>query len=147
MVGRPRHNGSVVLTLRVRIWDVEQVFNLPDEMAGCKPAPQPVTLRVTATLRTGGEDMQIGVVVGQGIATVKHPTLVGWRLLLVQPITADGRDDGEPLLAIDKLGAGPESRVLLSNDGAGAREMVGARSSPVRWMVIGICDSHVGRLS
>jgi ethanolamine utilization protein EutN len=91
--------------------------------------------------------MQIGVVIGQGIATVKHPSLVGWRLLLVQPITSDGHDDGEPLLAIDKLGAGPESRVLLSNDGAGAREMVGARNSPVRWMVIGICDEHVGRLS
>ena len=91
--------------------------------------------------------MQIGVVIGQGVATVKHPSLVGWRLLLVQPVTANGRNDGEPLLAIDKLGAGPASRVLLSNDGAGAREMVGARNSPVRWMVIGICDEHVGRLS
>jgi len=30
--------------------------------------------------------------------------------------------------------------VILSNDGAGAREMVGARNSPVRWMVLGLCD-------
>ena len=84
--------------------------------------------------------MQLGLVVGQGVATVKHSSMVGWRLLLVQPLTSDGSEDGEPLLAIDKLGAGPRSRVILSNDGAGARDLVGARNSPVRWMVLGICD-------
>jgi ethanolamine utilization protein EutN len=84
--------------------------------------------------------MQLGRVVGQGVATVKHPSLKGWRLLLVQPLGADGADDGEPLLAIDKLGAGPGHRVILSNDGAGAREMVGIRNSPVRWLVLGVCD-------
>jgi ethanolamine utilization protein EutN len=84
--------------------------------------------------------MQIGLVVGHGVATVKHPSLSGWRMLLVQPLTSEGKEDGEPLLAIDKLGAGTGSRVILSNDGAGAREMVGARNSPVRWMVLGVCD-------
>lgn len=84
--------------------------------------------------------MQIGRVVGQAVATVKHPSLQGWRLLLVQPLTPDSKADGEPLLAIDRLGAGPADRVILSNDGAGAREMVGSKNSPVRWMVLGICD-------
>jgi ethanolamine utilization protein EutN len=71
---------------------------------------------------------------------VKHPSLNGWRLLLVQPRTADGKEDGEPLLAVDNLGAGPGSRVILTNDGASARELVGAKNSPVRWMVLGLCD-------
>jgi ethanolamine utilization protein EutN len=84
--------------------------------------------------------MQIGRVVGQGVATVKHPSLQGWRLLLVQPLTPDGKEDGEPLLAIDQLGAGANHRVILSNDGAGARELVGSKNSPVRWMVLGVCD-------
>jgi ethanolamine utilization protein EutN len=84
--------------------------------------------------------MQIGRVVGQATATVKHASLHGWRLALVQPLTAEGKEDGEPLLAIDNLGAGSASLVILSNDGAGARELVGARNSPVRWMVLGICD-------
>jgi len=65
----------------------------------------------------------------------------GWRLLVVQPLTPAGKEDGEPLLAIDKLGAGSAHRVIISNDGAGARELVGDRKSPVRWMVVGICDS------
>jgi ethanolamine utilization protein EutN len=84
--------------------------------------------------------MQIGRVVGHAVSTVKHPTLHGWRLLVVQPLTAEETPDGEPLLAIDNLGAAPTHRVILSNDGAGARVLVGANNSPVRWMVLGVCD-------
>lgn len=84
--------------------------------------------------------MQIASVVGQAVATVKHPSLRGWRLLVVQPLGTDGKEDGEPLLAIDHLGAGNAHRVIISNDGAGAREVIGDKNSPARWMVLGICD-------
>ena len=43
--------------------------------------------------------MQIGVVVGHAVSTVKHPTLSGWRLLVVQPLGFDDGPDGEPVLA------------------------------------------------
>ncbi len=85
--------------------------------------------------------MQIGRVVGHATATVKHATLKGWRLLLVQLVLANGKEDGEPLLAIDHLGAGTGSRVILTNDGAAVRELVGAKNSPIRWMVLGLCDA------
>jgi ethanolamine utilization protein EutN len=84
--------------------------------------------------------MQLGRVVGRAISTVKHPSLHGWRLLLVQLLTADGKPDGEPLLAIDSLGASTSDLVIVSNDGAGARELVKSKTSPVRWMVLGIED-------
>jgi ethanolamine utilization protein EutN len=84
--------------------------------------------------------MQLGRVVGHGVSTVKHPSMHGWRLLVVQLLAADGKPDGEPLLAIDKLGSGAGDLVILSNDGAGAREMMGVKNSPVRWMVLGMCD-------
>jgi ethanolamine utilization protein EutN len=84
--------------------------------------------------------MQIGRVVGQAVSIAKHPSLEGWKLLVVQPMTPDGKPDGEPLLAIDSLGAGVSDRVILSNDGAGARQLVGAKDSPVRWMTLGIVD-------
>jgi ethanolamine utilization protein EutN len=85
-------------------------------------------------------EMQIGSVLGQAVCTVKHPTMKGWKLLVVQLLTAAGKEDGEPILAIDSLGAGVGHRVLLTNDGAAARQMVGHKDSPVRWMVLGICD-------
>jgi ethanolamine utilization protein EutN len=84
--------------------------------------------------------MQIGRVVGHGVATVKHPSLNGWRLLVVQPQTSSGEPDGEPMLAVDKLGAANGQDVILSNDGAGARTLVGDKNSPVRWMVLGVRD-------
>ena len=84
--------------------------------------------------------MQIGQVVGHAVSTVKHPSLAGWRLLLVQPLGIDGAPDGEPLLAIDRLGATASSRVVLTSDGAGVRELIGVKNSPVRWMVLGMCD-------
>lgn len=84
--------------------------------------------------------MQLARVVGQAVATVKHPSMQGWRLLVVQPLTADAMEDGEPLLAIDGLGAGAPDLVIISNDGAGARQLVGSKNSPVRWFVMGIPD-------
>ncbi len=84
--------------------------------------------------------MLLGLVEGTAISTIKHRSMAGWKLLLVQPLTADGGPDGDPLLAIDSLGAGHGCTVLISNDGKGAREMVGDTTSPVRWSVIGIVD-------
>ena len=84
--------------------------------------------------------MQLARVVGHGVSTIKHASMQGWKLLLVQPLTPDGKEDGEPLLAIDNLGAGSAHVVMVSNDGAGARELVGVRNSPVRWIVLGVVD-------
>lgn len=84
--------------------------------------------------------MQLARVVGHAVSTVKHPSMHGWKLLVVQCLTEDGKEDGEPLLAIDSLGAGNNARVLVTNDGAGARELVKAKDSPIRWMVMGVCD-------
>lgn len=84
--------------------------------------------------------MQLGRVIGHATSTVKHRTLEGWRLLLVQPLDARGGSDGDPVIAIDELGSGRDDRVLLSSDGRGVRKMIGANDTPVRWAVIGIAD-------
>jgi ethanolamine utilization protein EutN len=84
--------------------------------------------------------MQIGRVVGQAVSTVKHPSMAGWRLLVVQPLTAQGKEDGEPLLAIDNLGARSADLVILCGEGRAARQLVGHKNAPVRWFVMGIRD-------
>ncbi|MFO0925637.1 MAG: EutN/CcmL family microcompartment protein [Gemmataceae bacterium] len=84
--------------------------------------------------------MQVGQVVGHATATVKHETLVGWRLLVVQLLGTDDRPDGEPVLAIDALGAGAGMRVLLTTDAVLIREMTKAKNSPIRWSVMGLVD-------
>lgn len=84
--------------------------------------------------------MQIARVEGKAIATVKHPSFSGARLLVVQPLDIRGADEGEPLLVIDQLGASRGDKVIISSDGAGARKMLNDKRSPVRWMVMGLCD-------
>ena len=84
--------------------------------------------------------MQIAAIVGHATATVKHPSMNGWKLLIAQPLTLDEKEDGEPILVIDTLGAGLGSRVLLSSDGSGIQQLMKNKTSPVRWFVMGICD-------
>jgi ethanolamine utilization protein EutN len=85
--------------------------------------------------------MQIGLVVGTVTATVKHSTLSGWKLLIVQPLLADGRGaDGDPQLMIDNLGAGRGDRVIVDSEGRATRELMKADNAPVRWSVMGIVD-------
>ena len=84
--------------------------------------------------------MQLAKIVGHATATVKHPSMIGWKLLIAQPLTGDGLPDGEPQLVIDTLGAGRDARVLICNDGAGTRTLMNSKNSPVRWFVMGICD-------
>jgi len=84
--------------------------------------------------------MQLATVIGHTTSTARHPSLSGWRTLVVQPLDAAGQPDGAPLIAIDDLGSGRGDRVMLSSDGAAVREMVDSDTTPVRWAVIGIAD-------
>lgn len=51
--------------------------------------------------------MELARVIGRCVATVKHPALVGVRLLVIQPQDAAGRPTAPPLFAADALQAGP----------------------------------------
>jgi ethanolamine utilization protein EutN len=81
--------------------------------------------------------VQLGVVIGTATSTVKHKTFQGERLLVVQLLTSEGGDDGEPVLAFDRLGAGRGETVMLTNDGKILQEMIG-RDTPGRWSVLGL---------
>lgn len=86
--------------------------------------------------------MQLGLVIGRATATIKDPSLVGQKLLLVQPQMSDGRrPDGPPLLIVDRLGAGVGETVMITSDGKAAREVLKASKTPVRWTTAGIRDA------
>ena len=86
--------------------------------------------------------MQLGKVIGTAVATEKHDSLIGKKMLLVAPLMADGVSiDGDPLLVIDGVGAGRGETVVISSDGKGAAELMGRNDSPVRWTTSGIRDA------
>ena len=85
--------------------------------------------------------MLLGRVIGHATATVKHPSLIGLRMPLVQVLDSNRKPEGDVLVAVDRYGAGQGQLVILNSDGRGAREYVGNEKSPARWYVIGIADS------
>ena len=63
-------------------------------------------------------------------------------MIVVQLLMADGRSpEGEPLVALDTIGAGRGDRVIVSSDGRWTRDLVADPTSPIRYSVLGICDS------
>lgn len=86
--------------------------------------------------------MQLGKVVGSAVATCRHVSLAGQKLLVVQPLLADGRSpDGDPQLAVDCVGAGVGQVVMITSDGRYLRERVRDENTPLRWSIIGIRDA------
>ncbi len=85
--------------------------------------------------------MQIGEVVGSVVATQKNKKLEGAKLLLVQPVTLEGKPRGTAVLAIDSVGAGIGERVLLVIEGKAAGDALGKKAAAVDAAIIGIVDT------
>ena len=64
--------------------------------------------------------MLIARVIGDVVATQKDPSHHARKILLVQPLSLDGSDRGEAILALDAVDAGIGERVLLSAEGFSA---------------------------
>jgi ethanolamine utilization protein EutN len=85
--------------------------------------------------------MQLAQIIGTATATVKHPSLTGCRLLVVQPLMADRTSpDGDPQLAIDTLGAGCGDVAVITSDGRLLREILKSDATPARWSTIALVD-------
>jgi len=85
--------------------------------------------------------MILGRVIDPVIATQKHASFEGTKLLLVQPLNLSLQPEGEPLLAIDAVDAGIGDTVLVVQDGWAACYLLGQKESPVDAGIIGIVDS------
>ncbi|MGA2116867.1 MAG: EutN/CcmL family microcompartment protein [Bryobacteraceae bacterium] len=89
--------------------------------------------------------MLIARVIGELVATEKHPSHEGRKLLLVQPLNLDGSDRGQAVVALDAVDAGVGDKVLLATEGFSAMTAVGRPQSPIDMAVIGFID-HVDLL-
>ena len=85
--------------------------------------------------------MRIGRVTGALVSTQKHEKLDGAKLLLVQPIDADGHVAGVTVLAVDAAQAGVGDTVLLVMEGRAAGQAVRRRAAPVDTAIVGVIDS------
>lgn len=84
--------------------------------------------------------MILAKVIGHVVSTIKLSVFKGFKLLLVQPIDANGESKGKVLLALDTVQAGIGDVVLVMDQGNSARIVVGDSFAPIRSLIVGIVD-------
>jgi ethanolamine utilization protein EutN len=86
--------------------------------------------------------MYIGQVAGTVVATIKHRMFEGHKLLLVDRLDLDGQPGAKYDIAVDTVQAGVGDRVLVLDEGTGARQVLNVEPwGPVRAVIVGIVDA------
>ncbi len=84
--------------------------------------------------------MILARVVGSVVATRKDPRLEGRKLLILKPVSPDGKDESGYLVSVDTVGAGFRETVLVVA-GSSARMAEGCKDHPVDSVIVGIVDT------
>ena len=84
--------------------------------------------------------MFLAEVVGTVVSPVQIPVLDGEKLLLLRPVTPEGKKTARTRIGIDRSGAGVGDRVLVIDEGNSARQILGDPSAPVKTVVVGVVD-------
>lgn len=84
--------------------------------------------------------MILGRVVGTITSTINHPFYDARKLLVVERTDAAGAPLAGYVIAIDTVDAGKGDRVLVLDEGNGARQVFGSKDAPVRSVIVGIVD-------
>ncbi|HRJ18728.1 MAG TPA: EutN/CcmL family microcompartment protein [Bryobacteraceae bacterium] len=83
--------------------------------------------------------MILGRVAGTVVATRKDPRLEGHTLLLVKPVSPEGKDEAGYVVAVDTVSAG-NRELVIAVSGSSARMANGCKDKPVDCVIVGIVD-------
>lgn len=84
--------------------------------------------------------MHLGQVIGTIWATRKYEAITGYKMQFVQPINAGLRKIGEPIVALDTVGAGP-GEIIYYVTSSEAVIPLDVDMAPVDASIVGIVDS------
>jgi microcompartment protein CcmK/EutM len=84
--------------------------------------------------------MILARVVGTVVATRKDPRLEGKKLLVLKPVSPEGKDESGYVVAVDTVGSGFRETVLAVA-GSSARMAEGCKDKPVDTAIVGIVDT------
>jgi ethanolamine utilization protein EutN len=85
--------------------------------------------------------MRLCRVIGNVVATAKHPTYQGLSLMIVQRVDSADNEVGPSFLAVDHVQSGPGDRVLVMSEGNGVRQLMKmGEQLPIRSLIVGIVD-------
>ena len=84
--------------------------------------------------------MLFGRVRGTAVCTIKHPDLIGKKLLLVEPVDRHLNRTGPLQIAVDVVHAGPNDLCVMVRSREAALAMTDNKFVPVDLALIGIVD-------
>jgi microcompartment protein CcmK/EutM len=84
--------------------------------------------------------MILARVVGTVVATRKDPRLEGLKLLILKPVSPEGKQEAAYLIGVDTVSAGYRELVIVVS-GSSARMAEGCKDRPVDAAIVGIVDS------
>lgn len=84
--------------------------------------------------------MFVGTVKGEIVSTINHAFYDGRRMLIVDKEDEHGKPSGGYIIAVAAVEAGVGDRVLILDEGTGARQVFQDPKGPVRSAVVGIVD-------
>jgi len=84
--------------------------------------------------------MYLGQVIGTIWATRKYESVTGYKMLFVQPINAEKEKLGDPIVALDTVGAGP-GEIIFYVTASEAVIPLDVDMAPVDASIVGIVDS------
>jgi len=83
--------------------------------------------------------MLIAKVIGTTVSTIKDPTLVGRKLLILRPADETGTPYGKPYIAVDTLDAGIGDLVLTAHGSSGRMTDI-TKNRPVDAVIMAVID-------
>ena len=84
--------------------------------------------------------MILARVVGTVVATRKDPRLEGHKLLILKPVSPEGKDEAGYLISIDTVSAG-NRELVIAVSGSSARMAEGCKDKPIDNAIIAIVDT------
>ncbi len=84
--------------------------------------------------------MFLGKVIGNIWATRKYSALNNFKLMFVQPINSENQNTGEPIIAVDTVGAGPGETIIYITASEAVIPLP-VDMAPVDASIVGIVDT------
>lgn len=84
--------------------------------------------------------MLLGKVIGSVWATRKYDSIKGYKIMLIQPISSAEEELGDPIVALDTVGAGP-GEIIFYITASEAVIPLDVDMAPVDASIVGIVDT------
>ncbi|MCX6175722.1 MAG: EutN/CcmL family microcompartment protein [Ignavibacteriales bacterium] len=85
--------------------------------------------------------MILGKVIGSIVSTIKHDSYRNKKIMLVRPITPDGKLKSGTMVAIDTVRAGEGDTVLVMSEGRSTMDILELKNrEPLRSIIVGVVD-------